>query len=432
MVNKDNKPVNQNQTNKKNQYKVLYVVLALVAIVVIGITQINTGTSTAEVVEQPQVSIPTENISANVLWRENTEEEIDFLVESEKELRETLNSIKDKLSAIEVDIHEKQIFNQENDFELELLKLASLEQDNDESPPQINAIDSVPNDEVGFHSVQPAGISLIRVNATTQVPSLDINNQADAPANLTDIKDEIVDVMTPGKKVKHSNYLPGGTFMKAVILGGIDAPTGNVSRDNPHPVLLRVADEAQLPNLAKLDLKECLVLAAGYGEISSERALLRTERMSCQRPDKTFFDSVIHGFIVGEDGRAGVRGKLVTKQGQILQRSLLAGIGSGFSDIFRSRYADQIQANNNAFANQATNNTTNTIDISEYQTTFGDYATSAFASGASNALGRLADYYMRLADRTHPIIEIGAGRTVDIVLQEGVDLNADPRSVQEL
>ena len=43
-------------------------------------------------------------------------------------------------------------------------------------------------------------------------------------------------------------------------------------------------------------------------------------------------------------------------------------------------------------------------------------------------MDRLAQYYISLAEKTFPIIEVDAGRSVDVVLTEGVVIDA-PLSV---
>ncbi|MFP5305630.1 MAG: type-F conjugative transfer system secretin TraK, partial [Gammaproteobacteria bacterium] len=43
------------------------------------------------------------------------------------------------------------------------------------------------------------------------------------------------------------NFLPIG-FVSATLLSGLDAPTGGLAQTNPHPVLLRLSDNAWLPN----------------------------------------------------------------------------------------------------------------------------------------------------------------------------------------
>jgi hypothetical protein len=67
----------------------------------------------------------------------------------------------------------------------------------------------------------------------------------------------------------------------------------------------------------------------GYGDISSERAYLRTENLSCVRADGATLEVKIQGSVYGEDGKVGMRGRLVTKQGQMLANALLAGVVSG-------------------------------------------------------------------------------------------------------
>jgi hypothetical protein len=82
------------------------------------------------------------------------------------------------------------------------------------------------------------------------------------------------------------NYIPI-SFTRGVLLGGLDAPTGGQAQSNPHPVLLRLDDNAILPNRFRAEVRECFVIGAGYGDISSERAYIRTERLSCVRHDGT-------------------------------------------------------------------------------------------------------------------------------------------------
>ena len=41
----------------------------------------------------------------------------------------------------------------------------------------------------------------------------------------------------------------------------------------------------------------------------------------------------------------------------------------------------------------------------------------------SDAMDRITDYYLKLADRIFPVLEVDAGRPVDIVLSQGVLLS---------
>ena len=48
---------------------------------------------------------------------------------------------------------------------------------------------------------------------------------------------------------------------------------------------------------------------------------------------------------------------------------------------------------------------------------------AGIGQGVSNAMDRLAQYYISLADKTHPVIEIDAGRRVDIGFTKGITLD---------
>ena len=57
-------------------------------------------------------------------------------------------------------------------------------------------------------------------------------------------------------------------------------------------------------------------------------------------------------------------------------------------------------------------------------------------SGVGKALDRLAQYYIKLAEQTFPVIEVDAGREIDVVITKGVRIEgvdtakASPTSYQ--
>jgi conjugal transfer pilus assembly protein TraB len=203
------------------------------------------------------------------------------------------------------------------------------------------------------------------------------------------------------------NYLPI-SFTRAVLLGGLDAPTGGQAQSNPHPVLLRLDDNAILPNRFRAQVRECFVIGAGYGDISSERAYIRTERLACVRHDGTALEVRIKGSIFDETGKVGVRGRLVTKQGQVLANALLAGVISGIGYGLQSQYST---VTTSTFGQIATTDPSKTFQ-------------TGISAGVGRAMDRLAQYYISLAEKTFPIIEVDAGRSVDVVLTEGAVIDA--------
>jgi len=203
-----------------------------------------------------------------------------------------------------------------------------------------------------------------------------------------------------------ASYLPV-SFTRGVLLGGLDAPTGGQSQSNPHPVLIRLSDNAVLPNRFRSDVRECFVIAAGYGDIGSERAYLRTENLSCVRNDGSTLEVRIQGSVYGEDGKVGMRGRLVTKQGQMLANALLAGIASGIGQ--------GLATSSTSYSTSALGTIATTSGADAYRAGIGN--------GVGRALDRLAQYYIKLAEQTFPVVEIDAGREIDVVITKGVRID---------
>lgn len=205
--------------------------------------------------------------------------------------------------------------------------------------------------------------------------------------------------------------LPAGSILSGVSLNGLDAATGRGARKDPFPVLIRVQSDAVLPNEFRADVKECFATAAGYGEMSSERAYLRGEMFSCITKKGEVIEVSLPAYAVGEDGKAGVRGRLVTKAGALIARTSLAGFAAGVAEAFDSSPVPVIQ-------------TGQVTSEKVYQDNFSrDAANHGMASGASAAMTRVADYYMDMADQIFPVIEVDAGRQVDLVLTSGIKLS---------
>jgi conjugal transfer pilus assembly protein TraB len=206
----------------------------------------------------------------------------------------------------------------------------------------------------------------------------------------------------------NETYLPSTAFMRAVLLSGLDAPTGGQAQNNPHPVLLRVLDHAQLPNSFRSDVKDCFILGSGYGDLSSERAYVRTESLACIREGGDALDIPLKGVLVGPDGKAGVRGRLVSKTGQVLANALIAGLVSGLGTALTSGAIVQ-----------------SVSPLGATQTVDPDKALQAgIGQGLARGLDRLVQYYISLADKIYPVVEVDAGQVVDVVVTRGVSVVA--------
>lgn len=226
-------------------------------------------------------------------------------------------------------------------------------------------------------------------------------------------KDGVAAVKDKKKPEDKGTFIPAGSIFSGTLLTGMDVPTGNQGRRDPFPVLLRVKKEAILPNRYRTDVRECFLVASGWGDLSSERAYVRAERLSCIRDDGKALESNLQMYAVGEDGKAGIRGRVVNKTGALLGRALIAGFLEGFSKLFGKQPMFSIYTPGSVARNAK-------APFESYLST--DALQSAGLAGAGSAMDRLAKYYIDMAENIYPVIEIDAGRAIDFILLSGVNL----------
>ena len=205
------------------------------------------------------------------------------------------------------------------------------------------------------------------------------------------------------------SYIPAGSFMRGAVLSGVTAPTGGNAAQNPIPMLLEVTNLAQLPNEFRASVKRCFVTANAAGDLSSERVWVRLDRMSCMRADGKALDVRVQGYVTGDDGKTGVRARLVTRSGQAIANALFLGTLSGLGKAVSLSAQNTTTYSSGAQSSNVTN---------PWRAGLGE--------GVDTASERIISYYLKLADKIFPVLEIDSGRKVDIVFSQGVTLGEDP------
>lgn len=245
-----------------------------------------------------------------------------------------------------------------------------------------------------------------------QAAQIEIIDFKDASSSLTGENAQVSastnKVASQSEADEPKDFLPATTFIRALLLNGVDAPTGGQAQGNPLPITLQVVDTANLPNKYKANLKGCRFLGAAWGDLSSERMMARVENMSCVINGKAVV-LPIRGYVIGEDGKTGLRGRLVSKQGQALANSLLAGVASSTANVFGAASSPQ-SVSTNALGGTTTTSVMNKDDLKN----------AAIGGGLSSAAQNLAQYYIQQAEKMYPVIETDAGRIVEILITDGV------------
>lgn len=203
------------------------------------------------------------------------------------------------------------------------------------------------------------------------------------------------------------DYVPPGTFAKAVLLNGADTNAGVHGQTDTVPITMRVLDNGTLPNGGHSSLKGCFVTAAAYGDASSERGQIRLQRLSCiRKPSGWILDVPIEGTINDMGGSDGIRGHVVMRNNKLIWNAGVSGMLSGIGS------AMQQSATTQSVTPLGATSVIQPSKVLQY---------GAFG-GANTALGKLADYYIKLADMYHPIVQVHAGSEVNIVFLKGFSL----------
>jgi conjugal transfer pilus assembly protein TraB len=176
-------------------------------------------------------------------------------------------------------------------------------------------------------------------------------------------------------------------------------------------MLIRIKDLAVLPNEVKADLKGCFVVAEGEGRLDQERVKTRLVNLSCiTKSGDAIIDQPVSGWVVDADGRAGLSGRVVAKFGSHLARTFVAGFMEGFGEAFELSVSE-LSSN---YWGQETRRLKDTST--------GTLATAGAGRGIARSAESLQEFYLRLAEQSLPVIEVGPTKNITLIISEGTEL----------
>ena len=146
---------------------------------------------------------------------------------------------------------------------------------------------------------------------------------------------------------------------------------------------------------------------AARGDLSSEKVYVKLARMTCDQPGGRVAVSEVKGFI-SFAGKSGVRGRVVSREGNLVTQALLAGIVGGFGRGF------------SANANSTFSATRTNPDGSRSKLSAGDIVGGGFGQGAADAADTVSKYLIERAEQYQPVVEMPTGIDVEIVFLDGV------------
>ncbi|MFP3120183.1 conjugal transfer protein TraB [Rickettsia sp. R2] len=207
------------------------------------------------------------------------------------------------------------------------------------------------------------------------------------------------------KEVK--DYITTGSFARGLLLTGVVVGTGTNNAASPEPIMLRLVDTANFSKGYKTkQIKEAILIGSCSGDISSERAKCRLETVSLINNKGDIIEKNVEGWLIGEDGRFGIKGIVVDKSSDVARMAVLNGVLGGIAQFFQN------QATNGIFPVSPITGQQNVLKAQ-------DALKAGMYSGTGNALEKLADFAIKRAESMSPVIVVGSGRVVDVVFRKG-------------
>lgn len=397
---------NSSQTLLKKQKRNFLLVACLAGLLLLGIGRyvFNNYRSPHYEFFEPHLDLPVDEFKSKEVWMDRLESQLSFLSQKQDYYEKTLLEYK-----------ERDLSNEKEKAELKK-RLSELKQEMEHSAEQLSKVQTLQMRVNELESIQLLAPVQNDFNEQAAFNSSSFsyadNPFKSAPVEKSETEETILlkpplcaYSMSQDKKelISVEKRTPANVTVRAILLSSVDAVCRLDAQSDPVPVKLRLLDDGHLPNGVKVKLKGSLIGASAYGDISNERVYMRLENLTKVNVKGEAIESEVTGYISGEDGRFGMRGIVVDRSTKILKNAVGSGILSGLGQTLQ------------AACTKPPKESFNTYSISS------DLAQNS-ANGASDAFSLLASYYIRRAEQVQPVLQVNAGRVVDVTFTQGFSL----------
>jgi len=228
------------------------------------------------------------------------------------------------------------------------------------------------------------------------IGSLDLNLEKKATKGLFNVND----------------YVPAGAYAKAKLILGVDASVGISTQSDPPPILLRVLGPAissiYEKEVQKTDIAGCLITGAAVGDLSSEKVFIKLVKMTCGKGEDVGIEIMVKGYVAGQ-GKSGVRGDVVSREGDLVAKTFLAGLVSGFGQGLAEKVAPPLNFSNGLTTQGSMSNR--------------DVLKQGLGKGVATSSDKLSDIFINKIEQYQPVISVPSGIDVEVVFVEGFDFN---------
>jgi conjugal transfer pilus assembly protein TraB len=171
-------------------------------------------------------------------------------------------------------------------------------------------------------------------------------------------------------------------------------------------VVLKLVGPITGPDGSSVDIGEARLIAAAVGSETDGRALFRLTSLAMRAKDGRRIVLRVDGWVVGEDGIRGMKGKLIDKLGKLIAATGTVG--------FTAALGESLMANNSLSNDNGNSDGGITVVSGDL-----NYAAANALSEASSKLNEvLIDRYEKLV----PVVEILSGREAAIVFSQATEI----------
>jgi len=253
---------------------------------------------------------------------------------------------------------------------------------------------------------------LAQINQKPQYVEDDINDNS-APLNFSTmtIEDNNTTIVMP-----KMTMMAG--VQRATLVAGADVPTLQKGNDLTRVVWLSTSGEMLISNGHTANIRECILQAAATGNFATSSADIRLTKISCSALDNDgkYYKLVgnVKGWVNGETGKQGLKGRLVTKEGELIEKAVPLAILEGAIKALEN----STKSSSTVYTYPGATSTTTADNLK-------DSFTEGTTKTASTTLDKFSDYYLMILEQLNPTIELKAGREVSIWFEGGEQLTME-------
>ena len=396
---------------KKQNYKGILFISAAGLILFSIIISIKPQSNQSITISESKYDISSEKSEIEDVWLMESEEKMANIADQLK--KEAIE--KDRLQDRIIDLEEKLDIYLESSSQTEYLlkEIEALKKNQNNNKPINNNGNTTNNNSFnGQDSFRRGNVS-----------SGNANNQY-IETSVPETKSILVVDFSDDEEKKNydlKKYLPAGSYAKAVLISAVDASVGLSSQSDPRPVLFRILGEAKSAikdDQEQLSVKidGCTVTGAASGDLSSERAYVRLLKMTCADGDRAI-ETDVEGYAAdGSDGKSGISGKIVSREGDLITKSFLAGAVSGIGKGISSKFEPEVSYDGLAASSNITTE---------------DIMGQGLGEGVSQSSQNVADYLIKRAEQYQPVVSIASGKEVELVFISGVYLDGRVVNIEQ-